>query len=298
MTESSDQVRGGVVAVLGCGNMGAAFVRSLLASGRRVVVWNRTTERTGPLASAGAEVRATAREAAREAALVIVCLGTTEDVRAVLEAIGPQDLRGRVLLNVTTGSPEDAHQLGDWATSGQLDYLDAAIGAYPEQIGTADARILVAGDERLWEAVRDTVSSLAGASTHVGPELGAANVIDAAMTGAFYITSLVAFVEAARFMQDMGVSTEVMADQVGYSVGVLQHQLIQIVERISTGAFAADEASLNVYADASDAFARGMSAVGDASMISATARVLREAVSAGLGDEDIAALVKVGLARR
>jgi 3-hydroxyisobutyrate dehydrogenase-like beta-hydroxyacid dehydrogenase len=278
------------VVVLGCGNMGAAFARSLLASGRRVAVWNRTTERARALVEAGAELRTSAEDAVLLAPLVIVCLSSTDDVRAVLDGIEEGRLAGRTVLNVTTGTPEDAHALRDWAHERGVGYLDAAIGAYPEQIGTSEARILVAGNEQLWTAHEATVRALAGSSIHVGADHRAANVVDASMTGAFYISSLVSFVEAMRFMRAFGVSYDVVADLVGYSVAVMEDQLQQIVQRIRDASFATSEATLAVYAAASEAFAEGMGAQGDASMIRTTARVLRQAVDAGLGDADIAAV--------
>ena len=44
------------VAVLGTGIMGSAIARDLLRNGLSVTVWNRTRERTEPLAAAGARV--------------------------------------------------------------------------------------------------------------------------------------------------------------------------------------------------------------------------------------------------
>jgi 3-hydroxyisobutyrate dehydrogenase-like beta-hydroxyacid dehydrogenase len=270
--------------------MGSALARALLASGRRVVVWNHTAERARALVGDGTELRTRADEAVLATPLAILCLSSTDDVRAVLETIEPDRLAGRTVLNLTTGTPDDAHSLRDWAQTRGLRYLDGAIGAYPEQIGTQPARILVAGDEELWRTHQEAVCDLAGSSMYVGADHGAANVIDAAVTGAFYISSLVSFIEATRFVSRFGVSYEVLADLVGYSLGVLEGELQKILRRIADGAFATDEATLNVYADAAEAFAAGMGAQGDASMIQTTARVLRQGVDAGLGDADIAAV--------
>jgi 3-hydroxyisobutyrate dehydrogenase-like beta-hydroxyacid dehydrogenase len=266
------------------------MARALLASGRRVVVWNRTTERAQGLADEGAEVRARADEALLEAPLALLCLGSTDDVREVLDTIGPERLAGRSVLNVTSGTPDDARSLGDWAQTNGLRYLDGAILAYPEQIGAEPARILVAGDEALWEAHEGAVHALAGSSMYVGEDHAAANVLDAGLVGAFYISSLVAFIEATRFMSGFGVSHDVLANLVGYGVSQLEGEMQQVLGRIAAGDFSTDQATLNVYADASEAFAAGMSRQGDAPMIQATAQVLRRAVDAGLGDDDIAAV--------
>jgi 3-hydroxyisobutyrate dehydrogenase-like beta-hydroxyacid dehydrogenase len=270
--------------------MGTAFARALLTAGHRVAVWNRTVERAEALTAAGAEVLASAGDALAASPLAIVCIGSTDDVRELLEAVDPERIRGKAILNVTSGTPDDARSVRNFALQHGIFYLDAAICAYPEQIGTAEARILVAGDESLWQAHSAVVRDLAGSSMYVGADHGAANAIDAALTGAFYITSLVSYVEAARFVSTFGIPQDVLISLSSYSVSVLDHQMKLILDRIAAGDFSTDQATLSVYADAAEAFSAGLSERGKAPMIQTTARVLRDAVDAGLGAEDISVL--------
>jgi 3-hydroxyisobutyrate dehydrogenase-like beta-hydroxyacid dehydrogenase len=279
------------VALLGCGNMGSAMVRALLVAGHQVVAWNRTAARAEALLADGASVAATAADALTAAPLSILCLSSTDGVRDVLATADPEQLRGRTILNVTSGTPEDAHSLSEYAAELGIAYLDAAIGAYPEQMGTPDARISVAGDEQLWETNRDVICDLAGASIHVGSDVSAANAIDAALTGGFYISSLTAFMEATRFVRNFGVSHEVLAELGTYSVAVLQHQVKLALGRIAADDYGTDEATLNVYADAATTFAAALSKHGDVPILDATAQVLRRGVEQGLGEQDIAAIV-------
>ena len=276
------------MAVLGCGNMGSAMVRALLAKGWRVAAWNRTPERAEALAGGGAVVAPSVREALTTTPLAILCVSTTDDARALLEAVDPAELGTTTVLNTTSGTPEDGRAFGDWAQAKGVRYLDAAIAAYPEHLGTAEARLLVAGEEDLWKAHQDAVLDLAGASLYVGTDHGAGNAIDCAMTGAFYITALTAFIEAARFTTRFGVSHEVLSDLTSYSLSVMDGQLKLILDRLRDQEFATDQATLAVYADAAAAFAAGLNQHGNAPMIQATAQVLGRGVDAGLGDQDIA----------
>jgi 3-hydroxyisobutyrate dehydrogenase-like beta-hydroxyacid dehydrogenase len=270
--------------------MGSAFVRALLKAGHRVAAWNRTPERAEALAADGAQILTSSAEALAAARLTIICIGSTDDVRQLLDAAGHENLRGQAILNVTSGTPEDARTLQNYAQEHGALYLDAAIAAYPEQIGTPDARILVAGDEDLWQAHSAVIRDLGGESMYVGTDHGAANAIDAALTGAFYITSLTAYMEAVRFVSDFGVPQDVLSSLTSYGLAVLDHQTKLALDRVAKGDYATEEATLNVYADAAAAFAAGLNATGKAPMVETTARVLREAVDAGLGAEDIAAL--------
>ncbi len=72
------------VAVIGAGIMGSAMTRNLVAAGLNTRVWDRSPSATGPLAEAGAVVAASAREAVRDAGVVITMLPTADAVDSVI----------------------------------------------------------------------------------------------------------------------------------------------------------------------------------------------------------------------
>ncbi len=72
------------VAVLGAGIMGSAMARNLVAAGLTTRVWDRSPSATGPLAEAGAVVAPSARDAVRDAGVVITMLPTADAVESVI----------------------------------------------------------------------------------------------------------------------------------------------------------------------------------------------------------------------
>jgi 3-hydroxyisobutyrate dehydrogenase len=72
------------VAVLGAGIMGAAMARNLAAAGLTTRVWDRNPSATDPLADAGAVVAASARDAVRDAGVVLTMLPTAAAVESVV----------------------------------------------------------------------------------------------------------------------------------------------------------------------------------------------------------------------
>jgi 3-hydroxyisobutyrate dehydrogenase len=72
------------VAVLGTGIMGSAMARNLIAAGLQTTVWDRTAAATAALSDAGARVAASAKEAVRNARVVITMLPTAEVVTSVI----------------------------------------------------------------------------------------------------------------------------------------------------------------------------------------------------------------------
>ena len=75
---------GTAVAVIGAGIMGSAMARNLVAAGLATRVWDRAASATGPLAEAGAVVAASARDAVRDAGVVITMLATADAVESVI----------------------------------------------------------------------------------------------------------------------------------------------------------------------------------------------------------------------
>ena len=76
------------VACLGLGRIGAGIARSIQNAGYRLVVYNRTPQKTQPLVAAGATVARSPREAAAEADVLITCL---MDDRSVLDNMTGED---------------------------------------------------------------------------------------------------------------------------------------------------------------------------------------------------------------
>jgi 3-hydroxyisobutyrate dehydrogenase-like beta-hydroxyacid dehydrogenase len=273
--------------------MGSAFVRAALASGHRVAVWNRSAVRARALVVDGAQVMESAEDAVRSAPIAILCVGTPADAREVLESVGPAAFAGVTVLNVTSGGPEDSVAIGRWADARGVSYLDGAILAYPKQIGTQEACILVAGSDELWQAHASLVHDLAGSSLHVGPDYGAASVIDASFTGGFFISSVVAFIEAIRHMTAFGASTSVIESLLGYASSQLEGEMRDVLQRVESGEFTTDQASLKVYQEASQGWLASMPTRDAAPMLTAAVATLCRGVDEGLGEKDIAALVKL-----
>ncbi|MFE0178281.1 NAD(P)-dependent oxidoreductase [Streptomyces sp. NPDC059002] len=173
------------VSVLGLGLMGTALAAALLKAGHPTTVWNRTAAKTGPLAAQGATPADTAKDAIEASPLVIVCLTTNTDVRALLEPEADA-LAGRTVVNLTNGTPSQARELDSWAAAHGITYLDGGIMAVPQMIATPGAYILYSGtDEAAFAAHRDTLSALAD-TKWVGKDPGLAALYDLSLLTGMY----------------------------------------------------------------------------------------------------------------
>ncbi len=80
------------IAVLGAGIMGSAMARNLVAAGLTTRVWDRSPSAAGPLAADGAVVAESARDAVRDAGVVITMLPTADAVDSVMFDRGAADV--------------------------------------------------------------------------------------------------------------------------------------------------------------------------------------------------------------
>src|SRR5690606_16881377 len=83
---------------LGLGAMGSALAQTALESGRPIVVWNRTPERTAGWAERGATVARSLTEAVSGDGVIVVCLLDHASVRQVLTPV-VDALAGRTVVN-------------------------------------------------------------------------------------------------------------------------------------------------------------------------------------------------------
>lgn len=160
------------IAFIGTGLIGTPMVERLLECGRQVVVWNRTRDKLAPLLDAGAQTAASARDAARDAALVCLCLTDTTAVEEVVfgvdglaAVLGPQHL----VIDLSSIAPD--------ATQRMAQRLQAECGAHwldaPVSGGTPAARkgtliVFAGGDAADIERAAPVFDALAQRVTHMG----------------------------------------------------------------------------------------------------------------------------------
>ncbi|MFI6184195.1 NAD(P)-dependent oxidoreductase [Nonomuraea sp. NPDC051191] len=274
------------VAVLGCGYMGSALARTLADRGANVTVWNRTPERAQALTASGCSAVATVQEAVGRAQIVVICLSTYEIVHAALRDAGT--LAGRVVVNMTTGSPDQAKPMRDRVVEQGGGYLDAVIVGYPEQVGRDDLLLLVSGSEPEWETARQVLAPLGGVSRHVSESPEGANALEAATVGAFHMTILAAFAEAARYAKAQGISPKEFVPLAVRVAGVLEFQQEEIARRLADEDFTTDQATLATYEEAARTFQHALSSSGArAPLFDAAVTEFGRGVAQGRGEDAV-----------
>ncbi|MFC3994740.1 NAD(P)-dependent oxidoreductase [Nocardiopsis sediminis] len=239
----TDTTAKAAVTVLGLGNLGRAVAAGLLRDGHPTTVWNRTPGRADALAAEGAAVAATVAEAVAASDLVIAVVVDHPALDAVLDAADGA-FAGRVLVNVTSGSPDLARKAAARIAGQGGTYIDAAVLAVPETLGTPDATILFSGDPEAYAAHRDSLDLL-GPGRHVGAAPETASVYDVAVLAGMY-GMFGGFFQSVALAESSGIAAAEITDVLVTWLAGAAAVLPQFAREIDAGDYDTDVSTLNI----------------------------------------------------
>ena len=157
------------IGLIGVGLLGTALAERMLAAGYRVIGHDPRQEQLTNLRRLGGEAAPSARETAAKAETIVLCLPTSTTVAEVIAEIGTALHAGMIILDATTGAPEDATASEATLQSQGVGYLDATIAGSSEQARRGEATILLGGDPKHLEQARPILRSWSERLFHVGP---------------------------------------------------------------------------------------------------------------------------------
>ncbi|MGK3962888.1 NAD(P)-dependent oxidoreductase [Sorangium sp. So ce118] len=282
------------VSVIGLGPMGFALARVLLERGDRVTVWNRTAAKAEPLVAQGAALAASVAEAVQASAFVVVCVA---DYNATFRLLEARDvaaaLAGKVLVQLSTGTPEDARRGEAWAKERGVDYLDGAILAIPNQIGKPESTILVSGSDAAYRKSKPLLERMAGTVPYVGEKVGAASALDLAFLSYVFV-GLLGFYHGARICEVEGLSVADLGSMLADVAPAVGAMIKHDAHVIQSGAFGDPQSSVDACWRGAEILVRQAKESGlNTDLPMFAAGLFRKGVDAGHGAESPGALVKV-----
>ncbi|GAA2211261.1 NAD(P)-binding domain-containing protein [Nonomuraea monospora] len=182
---------------MGLGPMGAKMAETFLAAGHRVKVWNRTASKADPLVAQGAGRAASAADGD----LLVV---SQISYQAMYDSLGDAGLDGKVVVNLSSGAPDELREAARWVAERGGTLITAGIMVPPPGIGQPGAYSFYSGPEDVLDRHRATLEALGGV-TYVGTDPGLAMLYYQSLLLIFW-SSLTSHMHAMALLGTAGVS--------------------------------------------------------------------------------------------
>ncbi|AXB42319.1 NAD(P)-dependent oxidoreductase [Amycolatopsis albispora] len=279
------------VTVLGLGPMGRAMARTFLRDGYRVTVWNRTASKADALVAEGAHRPATVREAVAASELVVLSLTDYDAMYTLLEP-ATDTLPGRVLVNLSSDTPEQARAAAKWAAGHGAAHLTGGVQASPPQIGQPGAYTFYSGPREVFDAHREALSVLTE-TDYRGEDPGLAAAYYQLTMDLFWTTTL-GWLHSLALANAHGISADDFLPHAASLLGGLPEFLTFYSPRIDAGEYAGDAERLTMAAASVDHVVRTAEDAGvDTTLPEALRAAVRRGIAAGHGENSATSLVEV-----
>lgn len=234
------------VTVIGLGLMGQALAEAFVKAGHPTTVWNRTAQKADDLVAQGATLAGSVREAVEASPLVVVCVSDYDAVHALLDPLEGA-LKGRVLVNLTTGTSTQARESAEWAAQRELAYVEGVIMAIPPDIATENAVLLYSGPKEAFERHEATLKALGEAGTiYLDTDHGLSALYDMSLLSIMW-SILNSFLHGAALLGTAKVKATTFAPLANTMINVITSYVTAYAPQIDEGEYPAGDATNHVH---------------------------------------------------
>lgn len=278
------------VTVIGLGPMGHAMAVAFLDNGHPVTVWNRTASRADDLVAKGAASASTPAAALSAGELVVLSLTDYDAMYAILEP-ATHALSGKVVVNLSSDTPEKAREAAKWAARHGAEYLTGGVQASPAGIGEPDSFTFYSGPRHVFEAVKETLEVLTR-TDYRGEDPGLAALYYQLQLDVFWTTAL-AYLHALAVAGAHGISAQDMLPSLSGTVASMPDFFGFYTPRIDAGEHPGDVDRLAMGVASVDHVVRTAEDAGvDATLPAAVLEIFRRGMTTGHAADSFTSLIE------
>ena len=281
----------------GLGVMGEAMARNLLRARPGLIVWNRTADKAQALRAAGAGAATDLADFFRRARIAILMLADEPAIDAVLDRFTPRfaaNVAGHIIVQMGTVRPEYSRALEADIRAAGGTYVEAPVSGSRGPAEAGELIAMLAGDPDAIAQVRPLLAPMCRETVPCG---AVPNALTMKLgVNLFLLTMVAGLAESVHFAQAHGLDMErflavleagPMASAVSRAKG----------RKLVSRDFAVQAAARDVFKN-SRLVAEAARAAGLATpLLDASDALYGETVALGLGEKDMAAVIRAVEAR-
>jgi 3-hydroxyisobutyrate dehydrogenase-like beta-hydroxyacid dehydrogenase len=214
------------VGYIGLGVMGGHMVARLISKGHKVTGYNRTRSKAEWLIQQGMKWGDSPRKVAEASDYIFTMVTNASAMEAVAE--GPDGFLaglapGKILIDMTTGSPAKSKQMAARVREKGADMVDAPVSGSPVTLQQGKLSIMVGGRLETFDRVKPLLEDIGPKVTYVGDNGLAVSMKIA--TNLSLAVQMLAFSEGVLLAEKSGIPRETAVDVLTHSV--IGSQMVQ-----------------------------------------------------------------------
>jgi len=280
------------VSLIGLGIMGEPIARNLLKAGFSLTVFNRSLIKSNPFKGL-AVIAGSAQEAISASDVTILVVPSEKEIDEVLHVVDSRiqaQIKNKIIVNIATVAPEYSERISIEITAAGGNYIEAPVSGSRKPAEEGNLVILAAGEDTYIDRIQHIFSAIGKTTLRCGAPPNAMRMKLA--NNLLLIGMLEAFVEAYHFAHQIGVDTEQFLNLI--LSGQMANDFFRTkATKLLTDDFTQQAALRNVAKDThlicQEAKRNGI----HIPVALVNESLFKQAFEAGLGDEDIIAVMKI-----
>jgi 3-hydroxyisobutyrate dehydrogenase-like beta-hydroxyacid dehydrogenase len=282
------------VTIIGTGRMGSALATALFHKGFATTVWNRTGAKTKDLLALGLRVAQSVEESVRDADIVVVSVSDYSSTRQLLQRPDVEEaLRGKLVVQLSSGTPKEAREMDSWARRCGILYLDGAILGNPDWIGTPACTIFYSGPAEVFDRAKPVLLVFGDKTLFVGLEIGHASAFDVAVL-TFGVSAMWGFLQGQVVWESENLPAGWFLETIKGMMPAMESVFTDMSRRVLPKNYKGDQASLEASSVVTKQLVSWCQDRGsDHTIPDAYAGLMERAIQAGKGQDDFACLFEI-----
>ncbi|WP_428023780.1 NAD(P)-dependent oxidoreductase [Arcobacter sp.] len=277
---------------IGLGAMGKPMATNLLNELKSINVYNRTTQKTLELVSKGATAFNSIKELVENSDIIFLMLTNTDAIRDVLtskDCVLDSLIKGKIIVDMSTISPEDSKEFFSLVKEKDCSYIDAPVSGSIGAAITKQLVVLTGGEEKAKDVCKKYFEILGKATIDFGESSnGSIAKLSINMLLGVFTQSMA---ESLTFALKLGLEKEKVLNMIslsGMNTPLFQSKIESFTKEIYPSAFALELMSkdLGLLNDMIDKHHL------DLPLSKIANETYKKAKESGYGKEDLAAVIK------
>ncbi len=157
------------VGIVGLGLVGSALAARLLAAGHAVGGFDIDSQQCDRFVQLGGKPASSPAELCQQSEIVLLSLPDSGVAASVVDQMLAGLRPGQLVIDTTTGGPEEAARLGERLARHGARFLDATIAGSSAQVASGEVTVMVGGPADAYGEALPLFSHFARQTFHVGP---------------------------------------------------------------------------------------------------------------------------------